>query len=813
MLLLSSMALSYKIVDSDTAVVNWDGGSPAATGEAITNGGWTLFQGADEFDYTESAGNGYGGSDWYIETNYNSNLIYRYTNSSLNTQHIKYLTYLFYDDATDTSVNDLTFIPEYGNYFYIGIDTDESTTNYSYWVNDDASLYTTPVARTTGWHNATFYWNDSDNKIYGWIDGVKLSRSNTQPTSADNGVSRTQINQNGNSCGNCRIGRVYFWNETEAIPGPSNFSVSAYQLDNGVPLSNLSVEIVGQGTYTTTNYTVVTPFLSNATSLYTVIVSSTQDGGYFSRTYSNRNMSNDLNSSMYQAIVNMTAYELYTNDYISGGTYNVGSQTNQTLYLSAGSHTVTFSNASYYDKSGTITVSALDDVTRSITGVYDTVLNVTGRDQNTGDFLSTFTSQASIGAFEVSNTTSSGQILFNLIKNVGYNVTMDALGYTLEYATVTPNASTAHYTFDATKVNTISIEIRDEETNSLILENVSMRFSTNSSEEDYFTSNGTFFLEDQTPAEYLISFNSSGNYSYRTYAVTLDNRSTLSLTAYLASGTSNTLFTVSDDSSDVAIENVLATMYRFINGSWQAVESKYTDITGKAQFSYKPYTNYKFFLGKTDYDDYVFYLNPILFSEYDIKMTKSTQIDYESDFDGLAVIYSPTIFAEGNNSFNFIISSPGGTLVNYGYTLTYPGGTSSTSGSNAIGGQLNVDFTISNATVWDEVQLYYYYTSTIGGSKNYTFNFPIQVQENYNQTFLSNRDNTYGLGIFERVFVATLIVIFVVGIATLVGQPIAGFAVGLFIFGYMVYIGFIPIWAILISMFIGGVFLMWKSGG
>jgi hypothetical protein len=255
-------------------------------------------------------------------------------------------------------------------------------------------------------------------------------------------------------------------------------------------------------------------------------------------------------------------------------------------------------------------------------------------------------------------------------------------------------------------------------------------------------------------------------------------------------------------------------MYRFISGSWKPVESKYTDITGKVQFSYLPYTNYKFFLSRSGYVDYVFYLNPILFSTYDIAMTKSTTLNQSQDFDRISIIYSPTLFFNNNlTEFNWIIASPYGELVEYGFTLTYPGGTSTVTDVNAIGSQLSATISITNATVFDTVKLTYFYETSTVGFRNYTFYYPIFINQAGNFTFQSNRNETFGMGVFERIFVVTIILIFIVGIASLVGKPIAGLAIGLFVLCYMVYIGFITIWLILPSMLIGLIFLMWKSGG
>ena len=77
----------------------------------------------------------------------------------------------------------------------------------------------------------------------------------------------------------------------------------------------------------------------------------------------------------------------------------------------------------------------------------------------------------------------------------------------------------------------------------------------------------------------------------------------------------------------------------------------------------------------------------------------------------------------------FLIQSPDGELTSYGYTLTYPGGSSSNSGSNAIGSQLESTFTISGASVNDTVLLYYYYDTDLSGFRNFSYRYPILVPE------------------------------------------------------------------------------------
>ena len=52
-----------------------------------------------------------------------------------------------------------------------------------------------------------------------------------------------------------------------------------------------------------------------------------------------------------------------------------------------------------------------------------------------------------------------------------------------------------------------------------------------------------------------------------------------------------------------------------------------------------------------------------------------------------------------------------------------------------------------------------------------------------------------------------LIVLIVIGIATLIGQPIPGVALGLLLLGYFSFINFLPLWSMLITL-LGGVILL-----
>jgi len=413
---------------------------------------------------------------------------------------------------------------------------------------------------------------------------------------------------------------------------------------------------------------------------------------------------------------------------------------------------------------------------------------------------------------QLGNTTNGYLYISNLTQTT-FNLSIDAVDYSLSNAIVNINQSYKPYQFVLDKTNALLIYIKDEATGFSITSNVTIRFTTSTTEFTNITNSSTFYIYGLEPTEYTLTF-TADLYNPRTYIITIGNRTSQTLTAYLASGTDTTLFSISDKDTSAVLSGVTVTMYGFINSTWTPVQISETDITGRTELTFVPYNSYKFYLVKEGYDDYIFYLNPILFDSYNIKMSKVNLLNYSVDFDGIDIIFNPQTFYNNQlNNFTFIISSPGGSLISYGITLTYPTGTDTTSGTNAIGGQLFKAFTITNAAAFDTVTLNYYYETTIAGRRNFTYTFPIITNGSSNSgTFMANKNKTYGLGLFERILVSTLITLFVVGFAALIGQVIPGIAMGLIIMGYMVLIGFIPIWLVLPTMFIGILFLM-KAGG
>lgn len=409
---------------------------------------------------------------------------------------------------------------------------------------------------------------------------------------------------------------------------------------------------------------------------------------------------------------------------------------------------------------------------------------------------------------------STGYTVFNIINETGqYNVYINSSGfaYRNENLTLTSalNQSQLYYLYPK---NSILFNIYEENSSAYIYQNSTVTFYNALLGGTVYTINGTALIENITASSYLVTVASNG-YTSRSYTLTVGNDTWQLLNVYLSSSTTTTILNVKDEDTLANIDTALVTMYKQVNGTWTAIESKYTDVTGRAQFSYTAGVNYKFFLSKDNYVDYIFYLTPILFPNYDVLMKKSAVINTTQDYQDISLLFLPTSFVNNNaTNFNFIIQSPSGKLVSYGYYIEYPGGNSTKTGNNAIGGQLTNLVNITGASITDRVHLVYYYeTTTSNGIRNFSAWFPIGVTYG-NNTMMSNNDSTYGLTVFERILISTVIIIFIVGIASLVGQIIPGLVLGLLSYGYLSIIGFIPLWSILLSFFIGFIVIQWRNG-
>jgi hypothetical protein len=303
----------------------------------------------------------------------------------------------------------------------------------------------------------------------------------------------------------------------------------------------------------------------------------------------------------------------------------------------------------------------------------------------------------------------------------------------------------------------------------------------------------------------------SSNYYYNYPSGNLNNI-TQNFIFYTYAGATATVFTIKDNlNKQAVIPGVLCQSNIFLNGVYTDIESKYSDIKGDITFNYLPNTNYQFVCSMSGYETNTFIINPITSTTYDIFMEPSSSTSYANTFDRLAINIAPQEYYNGVNQFNLTISSFYNELQSYSYTLTYPGGTTTNSGTNQAGEALTSNINIAGASLFDNVQLDITYTLAIYGTKTLTYYYPINNQTAGTLNTPPNNDPTYGMGIIERLLIVIFGAIMIAGLCWLIGQENAGMLLAFAWSGYWCFVQFVPLWAFLPSIFIALIILSSRS--
>lgn len=562
---------------------------------------------------------------------------------------------------------------------------------------------------------------------------------------------------------------------------------------------------------------------------------------YFNATRLNYNASSTatvtLNSS--QAILEMRAKYLFVNTTVptssvnfSNGIYaNNSGAGPKTLPANLGSNNVQARVNSAYNLNGTCQVTTpLQTAYCNITGIYDDVysFNATDiwNDITITNFSLTVTARilqgitipaVIINVSETVNTTN-GTISFNVLRSDGtftfvrdYNYTFTSDGYETINTQLSANATNQSYTFEVLPAPSIDITIRDTNGN-LITQNITIVIISNITGETFYTTAGGYFAVNLTSGSYTVKL-SGANYSQSTYAITLTQGNVYFLTAYLqATGSDDVVFQFVDSvATSVTLPNVQVSQLTLVNGSYVVISTKLTDITGRATFGYFPDTAYQFIAIATGYQTKSFTLDPIEYSSYTVQMQRSTSLDFDQDFQSVYIAYTPHLFYDGQqNQVNITFNSPLGTFTSYSYTIAYPGGTNTGSGTNINGEIFTVDFNITGSTYLDKVNITLTYDTSVGPTRSFNYSNGIIINPG-DQTFIANQDNTYGLGLLERLIIGTVIIIVVAGLITLGAGPLWGMAIALFIMGVWIKIGFWPWWAAGLSFLVGFALLAGRS--
>ena len=604
---------------------------------------------------------------------------------------------------------------------------------------------------------------------------------------------------------------TYMSGNVEAVP--NNFLVNASNLWNGSAITSFNVTVNGGGTFFESNSSGVAIVTAVNPNNLTI-----RSDDYFDLFVLGHNTSNDYTAELYKSIININITERFSGNPITNWTLYNGSDILINTSSSVGvfyPNPAEFDNLLLHSDQGSFNDRSLDGFNVSLldnTTIYyellPTELNITAinilNSDSITNFSITYSSQES--SHSGSYSTTSGELIFGVIYGDTYNITIDAESYALYNNSVLKlvSGNTAHQ-FSLYTNNSISFEVRWEENNTLITNNVSILLTGGITTYEYFTNNGTHYADDIVDDTYSIKASLAG-YPDKYYSTTVADRSHQKLTIYFANDYDNVTFLFQDKNTGTTISGVYFSMSRYINETLTVVSSKLSDITGTVRTQYVPNTFYQISGLKTGYAVKVFELDPIESELYLVKMESSTSQVFIDD--GVSIYYSPKTFVVDNNSFEFTINSPLGLLSEYWVNVSYPNSNTFVSGSESLGEIFDFDFSIVNPDIYDNVKVEYYYLNSLGESTQLVFYHPIDYI-NASAGAWSNLKGGYDdMGIFEKIMIVVLAVVLVSGFGYLVGGVSGSLISGLLVYVLFVASGFIPLWSILISLFVGLVLVM-----
>jgi hypothetical protein len=332
---------------------------------------------------------------------------------------------------------------------------------------------------------------------------------------------------------------------------PARYQFNVTNRVNASPVAGMNVTL-SAGSQAYTNAT-------NASGIASLLVpgNATQTGNWSTdginwfRISSSVNATSPINQTtplwpiqVYQALLNLTASQLYTNTSIlsfnatNALTFNQTATGSLLLPANNGSNNVLVQVLGNYSQNLSCTVLVpLQTVNCNATGVYDDLFTIGAN--ASGVSVANFTvnvSNTSISGLPLVQNTTNGSVMFALLQGYFYFFQMQATGYAYSNASLPANASTNLYNFTLFTANKINFTFYDEQTNQTItLANITLDMIGNlTGGREFWTTNGTLSTTVLSPDTYTLRYygvNLTGgaNYTTRFWYLTLVNNTAPSL--------------------------------------------------------------------------------------------------------------------------------------------------------------------------------------------------------------------------------------------------------------------------------------------
>jgi hypothetical protein len=400
----------------------------------------------------------------------------------------------------------------------------------------------------------------------------------------------------------------------------SNIKVMAYDYMDNTSISTFTATLNNGSSISTTNGTVW--FENVAIDTYTFNV--TYPSGYFNVTNGETvnvaalGINYDAYVYPWQAEISFVSSELTSGAAVTSSYYVNGTAGTNPFKLKAGGgnyYNVLSVNASYFNKTQVFNVTALDNLTVNVTGIYNFKLNIYFRDAANNSISNgtrLFVTGTDQNGYEYSlvvpNATDNG---YNLtLINGYYNLSSLPIGYSYGNASINTTSSNEAndlnlYVYHFT-TNSISFYYYDELNFTLInFTTITIELISDFFSDTYTTTTGSKYVDLLSPVEYNIRSTAAG-YSPRNYFFTLENNTynVLNLTMLpLGYGTNVTINVYDTLQNPIIGARVKILKYIVDLGSFITTDVRETNFEGQTLSLMELNSEYYKFIVEYDFDD------------------------------------------------------------------------------------------------------------------------------------------------------------------------------------------------------------------
>ena len=303
----------------------------------------------------------------------------------------------------------------------------------------------------------------------------------------------------------------------------------------------------------------------------------------------------------------------------------------------------------------------------------------------------------------------SGNFVYINFPDGSYDFTISSTGYVSVNDTINHvNVTERNYNLIPSSNAPLQMRIRDTNTGNLITQtvNITVQSDTNQFTNQTSTGNITFQPVFNIGDSYTIILDSLGaiNYSEATYDIVYTenlaiNGIDLFMTPFVLDGEFITFVAQRPDLT--LIQNALVTVERFVDGQYQVIGQKNTDIIGEAVFFLEPGKTHKITVQREGFVTQVF-ITTLSQTVYSVILPFASDFNYDAGYAGISHDYQPrtSVLLPQTQQFNFTVSAQLENLQYMQVFLRDPDGNVITSefSNNPAGTQLtlNADLTAYN---------------------------------------------------------------------------------------------------------------------